>query len=399
MKRSRVVASGIAIIALLLLFVFRPPQKEELAEASQDHMEPVSTESNFVQNAQGESRRSSGAETTGSNPLARKVYKPKTENKRHPNLITYEIEHGLPSETPAGKERRQIAQISGASGKVTLCVVDANGDPVSNAKVDSWFWTGGESNRIVNGFTDSRGMIGLEENSMSYMGFTVNKEGYYQTRWKYWFYERGYDCVEDGRWLPWNPVLEVVLKEVRLPLQLPQKKAEISFPANTRVGFDFIVGDLVEPYGKGKTNDAVFHVSGVAINGKEFHYTNTLSFVDGSGIVSHAPDSFSILKSDYVAPENGYTLGTTFRYDYDGTHAGSDDTSQRDRILYFKVRGNREQGARYGKIVGGVVGGLAYPDTDTAGLVFSYFLNPNDGDRNLEYEDAYEFKPFLGKSE
>lgn len=399
MKKRQVAAVGFSIITLLFVQVFFWTENKQADRDAQGYIELEGMKTNSVTNQQRETHVLNFIEDDGQNPWTRRIYKPKTENKQNPVLIAYEIEHELSPETPEGKLRRQYAQRHGARGKVTLHVVDSIGNPVSDAQVIAWFWTGDEKNRKVDALTDKNGFVELEENNMSYMGFTINKPSFYDTVWDYWFYVRGYDCVEDGRWIPWNPVLEVVLKEVRLPLQLPQKKAEISFPANTRVGFDFIVGDLVEPYGKGKTNDAVFHVSGVAINGKEFHYTNTLSFVDGSGIVSHAPDSFSILKSDYVAPENGYTLGTTFRYDYDGTHAGSDDTSQRDRILYFKVRGNREQGARYGKIVGGVVGGLAYPDTDTAGLVFSYFLNPNDGDRNLEYEDAYEFKPFLGKSE
>jgi len=309
----------------------------------------------------------------------------------------YEFDHGLPKlEHEWSKtEAHKTAGRRGAEGKITLRVVDSTGAPVPDASVEAWFWRTYDDGTEVNRQTDSDRLVALGGTSVADMHFTIRKEGHYTTHLRYWFSKRGYDCVKDGRWQPWNPVLAVTLKDIRMPIQLTHKNTEILFPANTDTGFDFIIGDWIEPYGRGVFADAAFHISGVALDGRVFHYTNVLSFVEGSGFVPSMPDTFSQLKSDYLAPENGYLPSMIFLYDYDGTHEGSKESSQREKILYFKVGRQIDRPVRYGKLVGGVIGGLAYPDTNTAYLGFSYYINPNDGDRNLEYEDTYEFRNIL----
>jgi hypothetical protein len=48
----------------------------------------------------------------------------------------------------------------------------------------------------------------------------VIKPGFYKSNVTYWFFKNYFDCVKDGRWIPWNPTVEVVLKEIRNPIKM-----------------------------------------------------------------------------------------------------------------------------------------------------------------------------------
>lgn len=289
----------------------------------------------------------------------------------------------------------QTALMKGAEAKLTLRIVDSTGRPVPEADVDSLFLMGDVKGTKVRARSDGDGLAVIHSKTTDEITILTEKEGYYSTYWRHRLSVPGYDCVENGRWLPWNPVLEVVLKEIRDPLSLDKRTASLTFPADLEVGFDFSENDLVSPHGKGMTSDCIITVDGVAKENREFHYTTHLAFSEGKGLIVLPPDTFSILQSAYSAPNVGYSQEMVFAYDYDGTHKGSGDSFRRNEILYFKIGGHDRRPTRYGKIVGGVVGGLAYPDTNTASIGFSYYLNPKDGDPNLEFEPSDEFIQIL----
>ncbi len=106
-----------------------------------------------------------------------------------------------------------------------------------------------------------KGEIHFERNCAGDFNFSITKDGFYKTRLRYWFFKNGYDCAKDGRWLPWNPTVEIVLKEKRNPVSMQRKdRLWLTFPKHQTVGFDVETGDLVEPFGTGKVADLSFLV-------------------------------------------------------------------------------------------------------------------------------------------
>ena len=119
------------------------------------------------------------------------------------------------------------AKKNGATARITLRVVDSRGIPVPDADVEVAFFHRGP--HPVKGETDGNGFFTAEHMSESDVRFYASKEGYYSTQRNYWFYREGKPCAENGRWIPWNPTLEVVLKEKKNPISLPAKRVTCFF--------------------------------------------------------------------------------------------------------------------------------------------------------------------------
>ena len=120
--------------------------------------------------------------------------------------------------------------------------------------------------------------------------------------------------MKDGRWIPWNPTIEIVLKEKRTPKPLYTKEVESVFPKRESVGFDCLAADFVEPFGKGTIADFYLHYDSVVpLNGVTLldwsYLTNnlTISSAGGGGFITKSKDIFSKMISEYEAPEKGYT--------------------------------------------------------------------------------------------
>lgn len=383
MKKRQVAAVGFSIITLLFVQVFFWTENKQADRDAQGYIELEGMKTNSVTNQQRETHVLNFIEDDGQNPWTRRIYKPKTENKQNPVLIAYEIEHELSPETPEGKLRRQYAQRHGARGKVTLHVVDSIGNPVSDAQVIAWFWTGDEKNRKVDALTDKNGFVELEENNMSYMGFTINKPSFYDTVWDYWFYVRGYDCVEDGRWIPWNPVLEVVLKEKRRPVSMLEHVVRIDFPIRESVGFDFIAGDVVSPFGKGVTADLIFRFDH-SVQKSPYCYSNAMVICanDGGGILYMQKDSFSTMPFVFEAPSEGYVPSIVLGY------MRTDDKVLLDKKLeseqYWIVKSKSHANSERFSVVKSFRFGGSDKGPHFGWLEIIYCSNPTLDDRNLE---------------
>ncbi|NLX24982.1 MAG: DUF4198 domain-containing protein, partial [Lentisphaerae bacterium] len=124
---------------------------------------------------------------------------------------------------------------------VTVRVVDQDGMPVSGAEVRGGFeYTDydGDSYKVL---TDTNGVISASGRLMSIFNCIVKKDGYYESvevlRWK-----EAYPNAElkYGKWQPWNPTIEIVLKEKKNPIPLIVRNFdEAVLPLeNEPVGFD-----------------------------------------------------------------------------------------------------------------------------------------------------------------
>jgi hypothetical protein len=283
--------------------------------------------------------------------------------------------------------------------RLTLHVVDDERAPVAQAEAligaerrPKGDESGGKG-VFVQGVTDEHGYFSAEMEAWdaSQAGYRVQKKGHYGI----WMSYRAKDPVH-GKWQPWNPTIEVLLKRIKNPVPMYAKRVEIKIPeSNKPIGYDLMLGDLVAPYGKGEIPDLIFEADRNVVSYKDYDGTLTLRFSnEGDGLVEHEierPDPPG-LRMPYTAPDDGYVPIKTWQESRhtSGRGNGKIISTASNRMNYFiRVRTIRDKegkvvSALYGKIHGDFrwfIGARA----PKSGLAFTYYLNPA-GTRNIEYD-------------
>jgi len=286
--------------------------------------------------------------------------------------------------------------------QLTFKVTTDNGEPVPNVEIGaSTFlrWQPGESfgqdiHQQFSATTDVDGVAVVRaESKRGDFGYRVkDTPGFYRDNGNSYNFKE----VREGRWQPANLVINIVLKPVIKPVPLYARKVGDGRPVkiptlNKPVGFDLMIGDWVTPHGKGNTSDLTFTLteSVAYIEGtKPFDYVLTVTFSnEGDGIQSvlAAPHKDSELRLPRQAPENGYepklekqmalfAEGEAMKYDI-----------REDQNYFFRVRTVLDEkgqikSALYGKIMGNVRFGV------NRSVRFTYYLNPESLDRNMEFD-------------
>ena len=294
----------------------------------------------------------------------------------------------LRAESPEVETARQ----HGARGRVTLRVIDSTGKPVDRAQLNlALFPSDSYANADVReGQTDTNGCFDIEGTTVEDMTYTISKTDYYKTTGKYWFYRRGENCVQNGRWRPWNPTNAVVLKEHRKPIAMYAKNVDVCIPVcDTPVGFDLAVGDWVTPHGKGSRRDIFFtyrsDIKDVWTGRKELIIacTNKLE-----GFCRAQKDVWSGFGSEYDAPTDGYQPTVNLILAATKDRVLKSERISESEYLTFRVRVVLDDKAKiisalYGKICGPVEYGAGWK---LDRLRFTYYLNPTDNDRNVEFD-------------
>lgn len=297
----------------------------------------------------------------------------------------------LPAATPEVENARQ----HGAQGEVTLHVVDSTGKPVKEATLSLAFWGSDSSADVVvsEGTTDTNGLFTATGRTIHSMNYTLTKEDCYTTEGTHWFYRQGEDCVQDGRWLPWNPTNTVVLKGHRNPIAMYAKNVDASLPLrDTPVGFDLQIGDWVVPYGKGKEADLFFAYTAEVQDVWNFSKQLSIACSNSNGVYRQVKDAWSTFRSEYEADTDGYQSQVVFSFATTRERTLTDQRIGPSEYLVFRVRTVLDDmgkivSARYGKIYGPIEYGEG--DNGQGGTVrFTYYLNPTANDRNLEFDPS-----------
>ena len=295
---------------------------------------------------------------------------------------------------PANGSRRKStpeerkAQHKGAKAKFKICVVDSTRTPVPDANVEVSFYPHDYTTpKIYAGTSNKDGLCSFEGKTTAFVLFRVSKEGYYTTELQHYVYIHNADwnCVKDGKWQPWNATLELVLKEKRAPTAFHVKFLEIPLPQkNVPYGFDCVVGDVVEPVGKGKTADLIFTYSGERRNHLDYNIELRIETVNGGGFIRGTSDMWSELKSPYTAPEAGYVSPTIIWMRKIPDVRPEDSCLKKDEHLIFETYSRGGQPC-VGKIYGEVFinQSFKYPEGASTSS-FLYFFNLVSGDRRLE---------------
>lgn len=294
-----------------------------------------------------------------------------------------------------------LSEMATADSRVTFKIVDEAGMPVELAHIGvgyivlSW----GIQNKTfdVKGYSDATGHFSSSANASKKIGFTVKREGYYDSVGQF-----EYKKITDEKWEPWNPEVKVVLRKIENPVPMyarDTKKSNLIMPvAGKDVGFDLINYDWVTPYGKGSQSDLQFRLEGSYINSNNYDITLTITFIghyNGIQLVQEDISQGSVFKLPRFAPDNGYEQKIVKHIKWSDKHTDRVIPNERraiesnfvDNNSYFiRVRSQESNGkllrAMYGKIQGDI---KVYPkSTGSAMIIFKYYLNP-DYTRNLEY--------------
>jgi hypothetical protein len=390
MKRKIYVFAALLTIALVGLFIRRPEKQGTDAPKHKQHDSPEQSSRISIVEADNAESNGTGREKM---PLpGRRVYKPTSLQVGQGGATVIEIDHGLRLVDRFKGERYsddvENGKRKGAMGAITLRVVDTTGVPVEGAELFGGFWTNNPDDTPVTGISDENGNISVEHLCTGDFNFSITKNGYYRTTLRYWFFKTGFDCAKDGRWLPWNPTVEVTLKEKRNPISMAGvNRLLFAFPIRQKAGFDFEIGDLVEPFGNGKTPDISFwYDSWQDIT--PYCYSNrfVVAVEDGGAIATMRKDSFSDFKFAYAPPDSGWVSGLALGMVRTEDKILSNVALAKEEYWVIAVR--RGEIKRFAVVSDFEFGG-SERGTNFCGVLLSYYLNPNAGDTNLEIKGHY----------
>ena len=172
------------------------------------------------------------------------------------------------------------------------------------------------------------------------------------------------------------------------------KKAKIIFPGrNEYFKYDLLVGDWVEPHGKGNTADiSLMYQASRSRSSEYLDFTKELEIRGANemdGFILMTKDVWSEFGTLYEAPTVGYSASISLCMDRTPTNIIRRLESSASDYYVFKSRTRLVDGmevSHYGKILGGIDYGSAATDTVGGSATLRYYFNPTPNDRNLEFD-------------
>ena len=276
--------------------------------------------------------------------------------------------------------------------KISVKVSGETGAPMPGIPVNAGFvlpynaWADSFKGYSLKAITDKDGFVSFEGKTTREVSCSIKIDGYYHT------IDSSYLglAVEDGKWQPWNPTIELVLKPILNPIPMYARRVDtVQMPVLDRpVGFDLIESDWVAPHGKGKVADLLFTLEKQYTSVEQpFEITLTVRFSnedDGIQSVLAPTNVGSELRLPRYAPESGYLPELIKSNSRTSSTAMIQRDYRDDQNYFFRVRTVKKDkkivSAHYGKIDG---------DIEFWGnekLRFTYYLNPTPNDRNMEFD-------------
>lgn len=290
--------------------------------------------------------------------------------------------------------------------EIELHVVDDNGDPIAGAEaLISFMRSGNGDSKVYTGVTGADGKFSASDRIIIGAFVKVIKPGFYDS-----VIRSGFGAQDHSR--------EIILRRIENPIPLVVREIEAAVPDTDKiVGFDFVVGDWLPPFGggavadievqftnsmngfdyTGKKLEKVLAMSKRAATARNEEWTETdfnrrvgrwdatleITFPTFDGGVIELQESFvpySGLTMPHEASESGYEANLEIESStYDSSKISYTQTPMFLRTRVEK-RGEEIVSANYVKLPGGIA-------VDARGSVkFQYYFNPDANDRNLEFD-------------
>ena len=291
---------------------------------------------------------------------------------------------------------------------ITLHVIDQDGKPVENAEINASFSYGREAIRKK---TDCHGFVSFCSPVLDFAVFSNaiyesvrNPEAhdkYYKNIFRY-MYTSPSKNVKDGKWQPWNPTIEMVLKEriKPIPMYANERQHDEPIPArNQWCGFDMMKNAWVRPYGIGEHADVEIYHEWDGKQGKEYTgSTLKLRFPDkeaGCYMVQfdYDPMYYDVgFQSPYHAIPSKIDLKEVKFYEKYNPETGRFDYNlfQKGTIYVFRTRTRFDT---QGRLVGAYYGKIYRPYVSIFNIWrgiphirLPFYLNPTENDTNLEFD-------------
>lgn len=283
--------------------------------------------------------------------------------------------------------------------EIGVHVIDEERKPIDNAEVMiSFMRPVNGTSRVFRGVTGSDGRFSARETITIGAFVKVEKTGYYSS-------------IMDNEFAAKNYQVDVVMRRKVAPVPLVVRDLELAIPKNAKkIGVDLEVGDWVAPFGKGAVAD--FEVefsnsfSGYRYEGEDWDRIRSakvneelseerLRYVYGrwdavATIAAPGEMGFVVKETDlnryceltmpHEAPDAGYEAKLELQdstYDEGMMAFDMPPLFLRSRV---EVRDGKVVRANYAKIPDGI-------NLDArGGLRFTYYFNPRENDRNLEFD-------------
>ena len=286
---------------------------------------------------------------------------------------------------------------------IWLKVSNLKGDPIPNALL-RFSWTTGEpwgpslrsgTPHNISRTSDVNGLVSVQISEDHYIGVQASATGYYPAV---------ITIVDDSlrKHRSATSALLFPLKQIKAPTAFIGKRANIILPSREgKAGYDFLIGDLVTPYGKGHHQDIVLNWSYDPKRDGGYHKRALwdFHFTAPAGIQANRPTPFDIsssLVSDSIAPSKGYFK--SLRLAEDNERFG--ERGPWGPVIYY-FRTKRSAKTLYGKILGEPK--IIFYSNGTTVIKLTYMINPS-GSTSLEpdmgratfpkqngWEEAYSF--------
>jgi hypothetical protein len=303
-----------------------------------------------------------------------------------------------------------VQQVGWPVAKLTVRVIGEQGEPIAGAKAKIGFREklSDRDERAV-GDTDARGEFTAEGHSDRRLLSGASKEGYYDSSSPSTIFK---DAVL-GKWQPWNPVEEIVLRPIGKPIAMAAKRVQEDIPVlDQPCGYDLEKGDWVAPHGNGVYSDLTFTVRCDYKDRSNFTTEAKVSFAQLlDGFVRMKAPSYarnSAFRWERLAPETGYESPHQISFDshelptyVDRKKSFEDRSKVFEQGYFIRVRTIEENGriiaANYGKITGDI--GIDPRDSKTCLIFFTYYFNPTSLDQNLEWDAKRNLLQGLNREE
>ncbi|MDX9982177.1 MAG: hypothetical protein RBU25_19310, partial [Lentisphaeria bacterium] len=236
---------------------------------------------------------------------------------------------------------------------------------------------------------------------------SAQKTGFYSTHNSYEF-----TWVFWRRREPWNPTVDLPLRRIGNPVPMYAREFfNTILPEATLteggVGYDLLVGDWVEPHGKGTVKDMVFSLKRNYVESRDFEAELRITMPNpGDGFSPISPEEIlegSELPLPPTAHEEGYVPSLVLVQEIQPRVRPMTNTVEpKANSFFLRVRtqlgpDGKVESAMYGKLVGPFswyVHGTTTAVIDTT----YYYVNP-DGTRNVEFDPKRNLLQGLRSSE